>query len=150
MIRTLLSLAPKATQDSGVAKIRALLLAARPALNAEARSLSAAFKQPLAKPGDSVPDRSPSIALLIEHLKKLREDVGSTAVAGAAALSARDLSVQALLQTEQALGKLVESYGASDQRSAIALLDDSARLLAEAKGTSAKAGKALGIPWPLQ
>ena len=138
------------TQDPGVAKIRALLLAASPRLVAEGRELALAFQQPLHAPGEAVPDRSPAIARLIEHLKTLRTEVEGTIVAGAAAVSARDLTARALRETEQALGKLVESYAAPDQRSSIALLEESLRLLKEAKATSAKAGKLLDMPWPLQ
>jgi hypothetical protein len=137
-------------RDPGVAKIRALLLAARPRLAAESRELAASFKKPLAKPGEAVPDRSPAVAPLIEHLKTLRAEVEGVTVQGAAAVSARDLTVQALLETEQSLGKLAESYAAPDQTSATVLLAESVRLLKDAKATSAKAGKALNIPWPLQ
>lgn len=138
------------TQDPGVAKIRGLLLAARPELTAEARSLSNAFKEPLKAPGEAIPDRSPAVALLIDHVKTLRSGVEGTTVQGAAAASARDLTVRALLETEQALAKLAETYAAPDQRSVTVLLSESVRLLKAAKLTSAKAGKALGIPWPLQ
>ena len=137
-------------QDPGVAKIRALLIAARPQLAAEGRELALAFQQPLHAPGEAVPDRSPAIALLIEHLKTLRTDVESATVDGAAAVSARDLTARGLLETNQALGKLAETYAAPDQASATELLAESVRLLNEAKATSAKAGKALGIPWPLR
>ncbi len=137
-------------QDPVVAKIRALLIAARPQLAAEGRELALAFKQPLHTPGEPVPDRSPAIARLIEHLKTLRADVESATVEGAAAVSARDLTARALLETEQALGKLAETYAAPDQRSSTVLLAESVRLLKEAKATSVKAGKALNIPWPLQ
>ena len=138
------------TQNPGIAKIKALLLAAQPGLDAEARALSVAFRQPLHAPGDSIPDRSPAIAVLIEHLKALRSDVEGTTVEGAAAVNARDLTVHALQQTEQALTKLAETYAAPDQKSAIILLSESNHLLKDAKATSVKAGKALGIPWPLK
>jgi hypothetical protein len=137
-------------QDPGVAKIRALLLAARPAILASARELATAFKQPLKAPGEQVTDQTPGVALLQEHLATLRAELEGTAVQGAAAVSARDLSVRALLETDQALGKLADTYGAPDQRSTTILLSESVRLLKEAKATGDKAGKALGIPWPLQ
>ena len=141
---------PQRAQDPGVANIRALLLAARPGLAAEGRELALAFKQPLHAPGDSIPDRSPAIALLTEHIKTLRADVESATVQGATAVSARDLTARALLETDQALGKLAETYAAPDQPAATVLLAESVRLLKEAKATSAKAGEALGIPWPLR
>jgi len=138
------------TQNPGIAKIRALLLAAQPGLDADARALTVEFRQALHAPGDSIPDRSPAFALLIEHLKTLRSDVEGTTVEGAAAVNARDLTVHALLETEQAMAKLAETYAAPDQRSATILLAESNRLLKDAKATSTKAGKALGIPWPLK
>jgi hypothetical protein len=137
-------------QDSGVAKIRALLLAARPGLAASARDLALEFKKPPKSPGEAIPDRSPAITTLIEKLKTLREAVEAVAVEGAVAVNARDLTVRALLETEQSLGKLAESYAAPDQASSTVLLAESVRLLKEARTTSATAGKALGIPWPLQ
>jgi len=136
-------------QDAGVAKIKALLLAAKPGLLANTRELGTAFKQPLAAPGAKVPDRSPGITGLTQKLDALRAEVEGTAVQGAAGVSAKDLTVRALLETSQALGKLAESYGAPDQTSATILLAESVRLLKVAKATSLLAGKALNIPWPL-
>ena len=141
---------PPIAQDTGVAKIKALLLAARAGLTAGAHDLAAAFKEPLHAPGDKVPDRSPAIVALKERVEKLRTDVEGVTVEGAAAVSARDLTVRALLETDHALGKLAETYAAPDQASATVLLAESVRLLKDAKATSLKAGKALGIPWPLQ
>jgi hypothetical protein len=141
---------PQTTQNPGIAKIRALLIVARPGLTAGAHELALAFREPLHAPGEPVPDRSPAIAGLREQFEKLRTDVENLTVEGAAAVSARDLTARALLETDQALEKLGESYAAPDQRSATVLLAESVRLLKEAKATSAKAGKALGIPWPLQ
>ncbi len=105
---------PQTTQNPGIAKIRALLLAAQPGLDADARALTVAFRQPLHAPGDSIPDRSPALALLIEHLKTLRSDVEGTTVQGAAAVNARDLTVHTLLETEQAMAKLADTYAAPD------------------------------------
>src|SRR5688500_313915 len=75
-------------QDAGVAKIRALLLAAKPGLVANARELATAFNQPLA-PGAKVPDRSPGIAAFKQKLGALRADVEGTAVQGAGGVSAK-------------------------------------------------------------
>ena len=139
----------QSTQDPGVAKIRALLLAAKPGLVANARELATAFKQPLAA-GAAVPDRSPGIGGLKAKLEALRAEVESIAVQGATAVSAKELTVRALLETDQGLGKLAETYAASDQRSSTILLAESVALLKKAKTTSLAAGKALNIPWPLQ
>lgn len=137
-------------QGTGVEKIKALLLAARTGLNAGARELAVEFKKPPSAPGEAVPDRSPAITSLIEKLTTLREAVEAITVEGAAAVSAKDLTVRALLETEQSLGKLAESYGAKDQSSSTTLLAQSTQLLKQAKATSVLAGKALNIPWPLQ
>ena len=144
------SMLPIMIQGSGVEKIKALLLAARTGLNASARELALEFKKPPHAPGEAVPDRSPAITSLIEKLKTLRESVEAVSVEGAAAVTAKDLTVRALLETEQSLGKLAESYTATDQSSSTGLLAQSVQLLKQAKATSALAGKALGIPWPLQ
>jgi hypothetical protein len=137
-------------QNPGIAKIRALLLAARPGLTTAGRAAAVAFQQPPAAPGDPVPDRSPAIGPLLQQVTTLRGQVEGVTVQGAAAVSARDLTARALLETEQSLAKLAESYGAPDQPSATALLAESVRLLKAAKATGVLAGKALGIPWPLQ
>ena len=141
---------PEVMQDTGLAKIKALLIAARPRLTAQAREVSSAFVQPLKGPEDTVTDKSPVILPLIEQLKALRAEVTATKVEGASAVSARDLTARALLETEQALGKLAESYAADDRASSMKVLWESVQLLKAAKTTSTQAGKALGIPWPIQ
>ena len=140
----------QSTQDPAVAKIAALLIAAGPRLTAEGRKLALAFKQPLHAPGEKIPDRRPAIVPLMVQVMTLRADVERVAVQGAAQVSARDLTVRALRETEQAIGKLGESYTAADQTSATMLVNESTRLFKEAQVTSAKAAKALNIPWPLQ
>jgi hypothetical protein len=137
-------------QDTGLAKIKTLLIAARPRLTAQAREVSSAFIQPLKSPDDAVTDKSPVILQLVEQLKALRTEVTAIRVEGASALSARDLTVRALLETEQALNKLAESYAAGDRASSMKTLWESVQLQKAAKATGTQAGKALGIPWPLQ
>ena len=137
-------------QDPGVAKIRALLTAARPDLLAGSHEVAKAFQEPPSKPGEPVPDRSPAVGRLVQKLTTLRGAVESVSVTAAAAVSARNLTVRALQETEQSLAKLAESYGAPDQSSATELLGQSVRLLKAAKASGTLAGKALGIPWPLQ
>lgn len=105
---------PIVIQGTGVEKIKALLLAARTGLNASARELALEFKKPPHAPGEAVPDRSPAITSLIEKLKTLCQAVEAVTVEGAAAVTARDLTVRAVLETEQSLGKLAESYAATD------------------------------------
>ena len=138
------------TQDPAVAKIAALVLAAGPRLVVESRKLATMFKQPLHAPGEKIPDRRPMIVPLMVQIMTLRVDVEKVAVQGVAQVSARDLTVRALRDTEQAIGKLGASYAAADQTSATQLLDESVRLFREAQVTSAKAATALNIKWPLQ
>ena len=140
----------QSTQDPAVAKIAALLLAARPRLLAESRKLATTFKQPLQAPGEKIPDRRPVIVPLMVQIMTLRADVEKVAVQGVAQVNARDLTVRALRETEQAIGKLGESYTAIDQASATNLIDESVRLFRSAQVTSAQAARVLNIPWPLQ
>lgn len=137
-------------QDTGLAKIKTLLIAARPRLTAQSREISSAFTQPLKEPGDTVTDKSPVILKLVEQLKALRAEVTATKVEGAAAISARDLTVRALLESEQGLSKLAESYSTSDRAASMKILWESVQLQKAAKITSTQAGKALGIAWPLR
>lgn len=137
-------------QDGGIAKIKALLIAARPRLIADSRSLAHDVQLPLAKAGDSIEDRSPAITRIVDQLKGLHTAVITVAVTGAAATSARDLTARALAEMDQSLGKLAASYSAVDQASSTILLAESVRLLKASKASSALASKALGIPWPLQ
>ena len=138
------------TQDPAVAKIAALVLAVGPRLVAESRKLSTTFREPLRAPGEKIPDRRPVIVPLMVQIMALRADVEKVAVQGVAQVSARDLTVRALRETEEAIGKLGASYTAVDQASATSLLDESVRLFREAQVTSAKAATALNIKWPLQ
>jgi hypothetical protein len=136
-------------QDPGIAKIRALLLAARADLAGDVRALAQIGHQKAHGKG-TVPDRSAPIDAMRKKIETLRASVENTAVASTAATTARDLTVRALRGEEQALAKLAESYAAKDQASSHSLVSESMRLSTEAKATSVRAGKALGIPWPLQ
>ncbi len=137
-------------QDSGIAKIKALLIAARPRLIADSRSLAHDVQAPLAKAGDSIEDRTPAIKRIVDQVKALHTAVTKVEVTGVAATSARDLTARALAEMSQSLGKLAESYSAVDQTSSTILLAESVRLLKASKASGALASKALGIPWPLQ
>jgi hypothetical protein len=140
----------ESAQDPGVAKIRALLLAARTDVAGDVRELSAAAHRRTAPTPSTVPDRSAAIERMRKKIELLRAKVESTTVAGPNAVGARELTVRALLETDQALAKLAATYAAPDQASATALISESVKLTARAKATSGQAGKALGIPWPLQ
>jgi hypothetical protein len=137
-------------QDPGIAKIRALLIAARADLSGDVRDLSQSIRQKTHGPKGTVPDRSAPIEKMRTRVETLRASVESTAVAGTAAVTARDLTARALRENGEALGKLAASYAAPDQSSATALVAESVRLMNESKATSVRASKALGIPWPLQ
>jgi len=136
--------------DSGIAEIRALLIAARPRIVADSRDLALAAQKPLHAAGDVVTDQSPAITRLIEEIAKLRADIRAVAVSGPAAESARDLSLLALLETHRALADLADTYVAADQTEATILLARSVSRLRDAKVAGTSAAKALGIPWPLQ
>jgi hypothetical protein len=140
----------ESAQDPGVAKIRALLLASRSDVAGDVRELSAAAHRRAVTTPSTVPDRSAAIERMRKKIELLRAKVESTTVAGPNAVNARDLTVRALLETDQALAKLAATYTAPDQQSATALIAESVKLTARAKATSVQAGKALGIPWPLQ
>jgi len=137
-------------QDTGLAKIKTLLIAARPRLTAKSREVSSAFTQPPQGPNGTVSDKSPAILQLAEQLKALRVEVAATKVEGASAINARDLTVRALLESEQGLSKLAESYSTSDRAASMKILWESVQLQKAAKTTSTQAGKALGIAWPLR
>lgn len=134
-----------AGQDPGVAKIRALLVAARPVLAADGRAIDLTPKKP---PAPLFSDPRPSIAKMREHVQKLRVAVLAERV-GPSGASARDLTALTLLETDQSLDKLSQSFGASTPGSANELREESINLVKQAKATSVKAGQALGIPWPL-
>ncbi|MDB4882914.1 MAG: hypothetical protein JWL95_1680 [Gemmatimonadetes bacterium] len=140
----------QSAQDPGFAKIRALLLAARADLAGDVRDISQSVRQKSHGPKGTVPDRSAPIEKVRKKVEALRAKVEGTAVTGTAAVSARDLTVRALRENEQALAKLAASYAAPDQSSSTALVSESVRLMNESKATSVRASKALGIPWPLQ
>ena len=137
-----------ALQDSGVAKIKALLAEARPRLVAGAKALGAEMKHPL-QADQNLPSSRPSITGLADEVKALRTSVMATTVQGAVAVNAKDLTARALLESEQALTALAESYGGDDQTATTKSLAESVRLLKAAKVSGTAAGKALGIRWPL-
>jgi hypothetical protein len=137
------------TQDPVVAKIRALLLAARPLLKADGRELGLAVPEEPSPRGQPIPDPSPAIARMREHLQSLRTAVLAVSGGGPTAAGAQELTALTLLQTDQSLEKLAQAYAAPDPASATELRGESVRLVKQARSTSVKAGKALGIPWPL-
>jgi hypothetical protein len=134
-------------QDPGIAKIRALLLAARTRIVAESEELTKSSMAPL-KTGDAVTDQSAKLEHIRKLYEKLRADVEAVRVSGTDAISARDLAAQTLLETDQSLAALAKSYSA-DHAGSLTLVAESVKLSKAAQATSLKAGKALGIPWPL-
>ena len=139
----------QAAPNPVVAKIRALLRDARPQLQADQRALGLAYPEEPPPPGQRFPDPSPAIATMREHLQALRTEVMAQSGGGPAGASGRELTALTLLQSDQSLEKLAQAYAAPDVATANVLREESVRLLKESKANSIKAGKALGIPWPL-
>ena len=135
--------------DPVVAKIRVLLRGARPRLQADQGELGLAYPENPPPQGQRFPDPSPAIAKMREHLQALRTEVLAQSGGGPAGASARELTALTLLQSDQSLEKLAQSYAAPDAATANVLREESVRLLKQAKANSIKAGKALAIPWPL-
>jgi len=139
----------QAAPDPVVARIRALLLAAQPQIQADGRALDLASPEEMPGPGDPYLDPGVAIGNMRAHLRSLRASILALRAAGPAAVSARDLTAQTLLESDQSLEKLALAFATPDPAAATALRDESVRLLAQAANTSIRAGTALGIPWPL-
>ena len=135
-------------QNPGVSKIRSLLLAARAVIQADGKAIDLPHPNKTPSPEPVFPDARPAIARMREHLQALRAAVLAESV-GPSGANARDLTALTLQETDQSLEKLAQSFAAPDQASANKLRGESAGLVRQAKSTSVKAGKALGIPWPL-
>lgn len=135
--------------NAGIQKTRDQLLAAVPVLRADGALMRNAVQQgPSAGKGATI-DHTPEIAAMQEHLKTLRSAILAEKDGGAPAQAARDITARTLLESDQALAKLAESFRAPDQKSSLALVTESNNLVKKAQGSSVLAAKALGIPWPL-
>ena len=139
----------QAVQDPVVARIIALLRAARPQLDADGKAMDRASSGAPYAPGEAFVDPNDVIGKMRTHLRSLRTSVLAQSGATPAAASARDLTAQTLLEFDRSLEKLAQSNDEADPAAATVLRDESVRLLSEAAITSVKAGTALGIPWPL-
>jgi len=139
----------QAAPDPVVVRIRALLLAARPRIQADSRELKLAWSLEPPATGEPLPDRGQAIGKMREHLRSLRTAVLAVTGGGPAGAGARTLTAQTLHETDQSLEKLAQSLVAPDQDSAGELWAESVRLGKQAQSTSVNAEKALGIPWPL-
>ena len=139
----------QAVQDPVVAKIIALLRAARPQLDADGKAMDRASSGVPYGPGEAFIDPNDAVGRMRKHIQSLRKSVLAQSGATPAAASARDLTAQTLLEMDQSLEKLAQSNDEVDDAAATALRDESVRLLSQAAITSVKAGSALGIPWPL-
>ena len=138
-----------AATDPIIDKIIELLTYALPLFRDDQKEFAAAYpKQPPAM-GQPFPDPGPAIAHMREHLQGLRADVLAQVGGSAAAATARELTALTLLQSDQSLEKLQQSYAAPNRTSANSFREQSIQLVKLAKTTSIKAGTALGIPWPL-
>jgi len=139
----------QAVQDAVIAKIRALLTAAAPQLQADARAIDLSLPEEPTPLEEPYVDPTEAIATMRQHLQSLRASVLAQRGGGPAAASAQELTARALLETDQSLDKLAQSIDAMDQDSAGELWAESLRLTKQARATSVEAEKALGIPWPL-
>lgn len=132
-----------------VARIIALLRAARPQLLADAKAMNRASSGEPYGPGEAYIDEGIAIGNMRSHVQSLRTSVLRLAGGTPAAASARNLTAQTLLEFDQSLEKLAQSIDTEDPATATALRDESFRLLSQAAVTGDTAGAALGIPWPL-
>lgn len=132
-----------------IARIIALLRAARPQLQADAKALNRASSGEPYAPGEAYIDEGIAIGNMRSHVQSLRASVLRLAGGTPAATSAKDLTAQTLLEFDQSLEKLAQSIDSEDPATATALRDESFRLLSQAAVTGDMAGAALGIPWPL-
>jgi len=135
--------------DPIVAKIIELLRGARPLLQADAREFSLVYPKKPPTTGQPFPDPSQAIAHMRTHLQAPGTAVLAQNGGGPAAAGARQLTALTLLESDQSLEKLEQAYASSDPAAATDLRHESIRLAKQGKTTSVKAGKALGIPWPL-
>lgn len=138
-----------AVQDPVIAKIRALLTAAAPQLQADVRTIDQALPMEPTPLDEPYVDPTEAIAVMRRHLQSLRASVLAVRGAGPGAASAQELTARSLLESDQSLDKLAQSIDAMDPDSAGELWAESLRLTKQAKATSVEAEKALGIPWPL-
>lgn len=139
----------QAVQDPVVAKIIALLRAARPQLDADGKAMDRASSGEPYGPGETYVDPNEAVGNTRKHIQSLRKSVLAQSGVTPAAASARDLTAQTLQEMDQSLDKLAQSVDSDDDTAATALRDESVHLLSQAAITSVKAGTALGIPWPL-
>jgi hypothetical protein len=138
----------QAAQDPGVARIKQLLLAARPQMLADGNAIMRAGSPEPYGPNETYIDLGLAIGTMRSHVQALRASVLAQAGASPAAASARDLAAQTLLETDQALEQLGAATNSYDSEQATRLRDESMRLLSTAAATSVRAGAALGIAWP--
>ncbi len=134
--------------DPVVAKLKALLLEARPRIEADSRALDSAWSED-PPTGGTFEDPGRAITRMRDHLRSLRTGVLAVSGGGPAGINARELTARTLLEADQSLDKLRQSLAAVDPDTAGELWAESVRLGKQAKSTSVTAEKALGIPWPL-
>src|SRR5215212_5293927 len=104
----------QAVQDPVVAKIIALLRAARPQLDADGKAMDRASSGVPFGPGETYVDPAAAIGTMRKHIQALRTSVLAQSGAAPAAASARDLTAQTLLEMDQSLDKLAQSVDSND------------------------------------
>ena len=139
----------QAVQDPVIAKIRTLLTTASPQLQADVHAIDLSLPAEPTPLDEPYVDPTEAMATMRQHLRSLRASVLALRGGGPAAASAQELTARALLEADQSLEKLAESYDAYDLESKGALWAESLRLTKQSKATSVEAEKVLGIPWPL-
>jgi hypothetical protein len=138
----------RASSNPGAAKVKRRLLASRSQIKADGHALiNLLGTAPV--PGQPLPDTSAAIAALSKHLKTLHGDIQRQAGGGARGKKARRLSALTIANIEMSLAKLAAASKATDQASAVKLIDAGLKHLKEAKRTSRDAGKALEGTWPI-
>ena len=135
--------------DPIIDKIIELLTYALPLFRDDEKEFAVAYPKKPPPMGEPFPDPAPAIAHMREHLQGVRTDVLALTGGTPAAATARELTALTLLETDQSLEKLQQAYAAPDRMYATHLREESVQLVKQAKSDSVKAGKALGIPWPL-
>jgi hypothetical protein len=138
----------RAAPNPGADKVKRRLLASRSRLRADGHALiNVLGKAPV--PGQPLPDTSAAISHLSEHLKALHADIQRQAGGGAQGKKARRLAALTIADTEASLAKLAAASKATDQASAVKLINAGLRHLKDAERTSRDAGKALEGTWPI-
>ncbi|MGH2867300.1 MAG: hypothetical protein ACRDNK_06990 [Solirubrobacteraceae bacterium] len=140
--------AAKKAPNPGANKVKHRLLASRSRIEGDGRALKRAFAT-APVPGSPHPDATAAITHLRNHLATLEAEIQHQTGGGANGKKARQLTAQTIADTRSSLAKLDAASKATDQATAVKLINDGMTLLQKAKKTSRQAGKSLEGAWPL-